>query len=85
MKKLVVLFSLIFCTVSVYANEKTWIKENYEGKVIVTPEYIIEIPSYDSYDTRYWSRLDDILILDNGYIINLDNGEKAEIKRMSYK
>lgn len=61
-------------------NEKTWIKENFEGKVILTPEYIIEVPSYDSYDSRYWSKMDNIIILDDYSMINTDTGEKVEIK-----
>lgn len=83
MKKILVLLSLL--CLPVFANEKTWIYENYGGKVITTPEYVIKIVDYDVYNTILWLPCDDVVITNGGYVINLDSGEKAEIEYINYR
>lgn len=80
-------FLLILCLLClpVYADDRTWIEDNHDGKVIITPEYIVVIDDYYLSDTALWLPSDDVLITDTGYIINLDEGEKAEIQAINYR
>lgn len=66
-------------------GEKTYITQNNShGKVLLTPEYVIIIANYDTYLTTLWLPMDNILILEDS-VINLSNGEKAQINSIQYK
>lgn len=78
---------LILCMICMpaLANDNTWIEENNDGKVIITPEYIVIIPDYEIPTTMLWLPGDDVIITDSGYIINTDEEEKAEIQAINYR
>lgn len=80
-------FLLVMCLLClpVFANDSTWVEENHDGKVIITPEYIIVINDYDIVDTQLWLPGDDVIVTDSGYIINTDEGERAEIQAINYR
>ena len=80
-------FLLILCLLClpVFANEETWIEDNHDGKVLITPEYIIVIMDYNIPDTMLWLPSEDIIITDTGYVINTENGESAEIEAINYR
>ena len=82
-KFIIVIFCLLFCSVN--ASEKTFITDNYDGKIIFTPEYIISIQDYDIAETIIWLPADDIVITNNGYVVNLNSGSKAEIESINWR
>lgn len=85
MKKILFLVACLFCISSVCMAEETWIQDvSSNGKVITTPEYVIIVSDYDTYDTQLWLPMSDVVITDF-YIINVDDGEKAEIEKIMYK
>lgn len=84
MKKILFLFAFLFCSLKANAEE-TWIQEvSSGGKVITTPEYVIIVTDYDTFDTQLWLPMSNVVITDD-YIINVDDGEKAEIEKIMYK
>ena len=69
-------------TVKTFASERTFIENVIgDGKTILTPEYIIKIYDYDTFYTNLWLPLEDVLIVPD-YVINIENGEKAEIEEI---
>ena len=84
MKKFLLLFAFLFCSLNANAEE-TWIQEvSSGGKVITTPEYVIIVTDYDTFDTQLWLPMSNVVITDD-YIINVDDGEKAEIEKIMYR
>lgn len=84
MKKFLLILCL-FLALPCFASDETFITENHDGKVILTPEYIVVINDYDVVDTALWLPGDDVIITDSGYIVNTDEGERAEIQTINYR
>ena len=84
MKKILALLCL-FIAIPCFASDETWITENHDGKVILTPEYIVVISDFDVVDTQLWLPGTDVVITDSGDIINTDDGERAEIQAINYR
>lgn len=79
MKKILIIVLFLLNSLVVLAGEQTWITDNIEGKILVTPEYIITISDFDVIDSQLWAPGDDIIIINDDYVVNTDNGEKVEI------
>ena len=85
MKKIFVLVATCLIFPLLVKAEETWIQDvSPSGKVITTPEYVIIVTDYDTFDTQMWLPMTDVVITDD-YIINVDDGEKAEIEKIMYK
>ena len=55
-----------------------------DGKVLTTPEYVIIVTDYSCYDTQLWLPPDNVYVTDD-YVINTDNGDRAEIQELIWK
>lgn len=76
----------IVLTNSSYARcEKDWIKsKSSDGSVIVlSMGSVWEIDSMDRIDSMLWLPVDDVLVCDEGYIINTGSGEKVGARQLS--
>ena len=86
MKKLLFIFCLLIGLPVMAYTEKTFLSDvSIDGKVLTTPEYIIIVKDYDTFDTQMWLPPDDIIIVDDEYVINPNEQEKAEIEQIMYR
>lgn len=86
MRKFCFLFFLLIGLPVMAYTEKTFLLDvSIDGKVLTTPEYIIIVNDYDTFDTQMWLPPDDIIIVDDEYVINPNEQEKAEIEQIMYR